>query len=194
LCRYQTTTARDVSWDFTVGRDGVVYAQNDPVTDYSWHATAWNPISLGIELVQDPDGAFYAEQIGACVALVDTLTRALKIQRQVSWRGKEPHLSMIYRADEHGASKGADMVGVFAHSHNTVSRGRGDPGPAPFKALAAAGYEIFDFATGSDLSAWRSRQSQLGLKADGIALDATCEALAAKAHSQHGLWVSRPGD
>jgi hypothetical protein len=195
LARYQARTDRQVSWDFTVGRDARVFAQNDPADRYTWHATSWNAISMGIELIQDGDGALYAEQIDAAVRLIDLLTRTFRIQRQIAWRGGQPHLAMIERANEKGSSKGADMVGVFAHVHNTTSRGKGDPGPAIFKALASSGYDLFDYTTGNDLSAWKARQQQLGIKADGIPLDATCDALAKQAgQSSCGLWVTRPGD
>jgi hypothetical protein len=193
LARYQTTTSRDVSWDYTVGRDGVVYAQSDPALEFSWHATAWNPISVGIELVQDGDGALYDGQLDALVSLVDVLTRHLRIQRQIPWRDGAPMLGVIYRADEGGTLKGQDLVGVFGHVNNTRSRGKGDPGPAPFYALHEAGYELFDFAVGEDTKAWRDRQVRLGVKADGIPLDGTCDALARGGHP-HGLWVERPYD
>ena len=195
LARYQTRTDRQVSWDFTVGRDARVFAQNDPEKRCTWHATSWNSISIGIELIQDADGALYAEQLEAAVRLIDALTRTFRIQRQIAWRSGQPHLALIERASEKGTMQGRDMVGVFAHVHNTRSRGKGDPGPAPFKALAAAGYDLFDFATGSDLLAWKARQQQLGVAADGIPLDGTCNALAKQTgRSSHGLWVTRPGD
>lgn len=193
LARYQTRTERRVSWDFTVGRDATVIAQNDPLERYSWHATSWNPISVGIELVQDADGSLYEDQLAALVLLIDELTRRLRIQRQIAWKGDAPVLSLLARADEKGAKRGVDMVGVFAHVHNTKSRGPGDPGPAPFRALAAAGYEGFDIDAGADLATWRERQRALGLAADGIALDQTCAALE-RAGRPCGLWVPRPGD
>lgn len=193
LARYQTRTERRVSWDYTVGRDGVVIAQNDPLERYSWHATSWNPLSVGIELVQDADGSLYEEQLDALVLLVDELTRRLRIQRQIEWRSDGPVLSLLSRADEKGAKRGADLVGVLAHCHNTRTRGAGDPGPAPFRALHAAGYEGFDIDAGADLATWRERQRALGLPADGIALDQTCAALE-RAGRPCGLWVPRPGD
>ena len=195
LARYQARTIRQVSWDFTIGRDARVFCQNDPAERFTWHAGAWNRLSIGIEMIQDDDGALYAEQIEAAIALTDLLTRTFRIQRQMAWQRGKPYLGLIYRADEHGEARGFDMVGVFAHCHNTLSRGPGDPGPAIFKALASAGYDLFDYHTGNDLSAWRARQQQLGVKMDGIPLDATCDALAAlSGRSSRGLWVTRPGD
>lgn len=193
LARYQVRTARRVSWDYTVDRDGVVFCQNDPLERASRHATAWNPISVGIELVQDADGSLYDDQLAAMVALVDELTRRLRIQRQIAWRGDAPMLERLARADEKGAKRGADLVGIFAHAHNTKERGPGDPGPAPFRALRAAGYEGFDVAAGEDLATWRDRQRALAIPADGIALDQTCAALE-RSGRPHGLWVPRPGD
>lgn len=196
LAKYQTKTDRHVSWDYTVGRDGVIYAQNNPAKLYSWHATSWNPISVGIELVQDDDGALYHGQLVSLIELVDVLTRELRIQRQLAVVGGQPVLSKLARADEKGALRGGDMVGIFAHCHNTDSRGPGDPGPAPFRALLTAGYEGFDFAAGADREAWRARQSISGIVGkgvDGIALDTTCAALE-QAGRPCGLWVPRPGD
>lgn len=193
LARYQTRTLRRVSWDYTIDRDGLVFCQNDPLELSAWHAGVWNPISVGIELVQDADGSLYEDQLAALVRLVDELTRRLRIQRQIAWRGDGPVLSLLARADEKGAKRGADMVGVFAHVHTAHDRGPGDPGPAPFRALAAAGYEGYDFAAGADLATWRERQRALGLAADGIALDQTCAALE-RAGRPCGLWVPRPGD
>lgn len=193
LARYQTRTSRRVSWDYTIDRDGVVFCQNDPLELSAWHATAWNPISVGIELVQDPDGSLYEDQLDALVLLVDELTRRLRIQRQIAWVRDAPVLELLARADERGAKRGADMVGVFAHVHNTRDRGAGDPGPAPFRALKAAGYEPFDFAAGADLSTWRERQRALGIAADGLPLDHTCAALE-RSGRPCGLWVPRPGD
>lgn len=193
LARYQVRTARRVSWDYTVDRDGVVFAQNDPLERSSWHATAWNPISVGIELVQDADGSLYEDQLAAMVALVDELTRRLRIQRQIAWRGDAPILERLARADEKGSKRGSDLVGIYAHAHNTKDRGPGDPGPAPFRALKLAGYEGFDVAANEDLATWRDRQRALGIPADGIALDQTCAALE-RAGRAHGLWVPRPGD
>jgi hypothetical protein len=194
LARYQTRTERKVSWDVTIDLDGDVIVQNDVVKNYSWHATAWNSLSMGIELVQGPGGVLYADQIAALVAVVDFYTMALGIQRQIAWapEANGPCLSRIPRADEHGKG-GQDMVGIFAHCHNTNSRGPGDPGAAPFLALADAGYDRFDYRVEEDKQVWRGRQSAIGCATiDGIPLTETCRALEKKNGSP--VWVTRPND
>lgn len=193
--RYQTRTERQVSWDYTVDLDGTVLAQSDPKVEYSWHAGAWNPISVGIELVQTPKGELYKHQLDTLVLLVDWLTRTLKIQRQYAANDGKPTLVTIPRASFTGGG-GADMVGVFAHCQNTTPdvRGPGDPGPAPFVWLARAGYEPFDYLASEDRRVWKQRQQTLGLSApyDGIPLDDTVSAL--RAQKGRDLWVARPGD
>jgi hypothetical protein len=193
LARYQAKTKKSVSWDYTIGRDAIVLAQNDPVSRYSWHATSWNPLSVGIEIVQNADGSLYGDQLQALVLLVDELTRRLRIQRQLAWADDAPLLTVLKRADELRARHGVDMVGVFAHANNTKSRDEGDPGPAPFRALCEAGYELFDFRVFRDIETWKQRQQPLGISADGIALTDTCAALERQGY-KHGLWVSRPND
>jgi peptidoglycan hydrolase-like protein with peptidoglycan-binding domain len=61
-----------------------------------------------------------------------------------------------------------------------------------FVALAAAGYERFDVASGADLAAWRARQQSLGVAADGIPGPATVAALKGIG-AAGGLWALRPG-
>jgi murein L,D-transpeptidase YcbB/YkuD len=67
-------------------------------------------------------------------------------------------------------------------------RGAGDPGDHLFEKLRAAGFEAFDFEAGEDLRAWKQRQRSLGLQADGIPGQRTCQALRQAGHP-HGLWT-----
>jgi len=195
--QYQANSDRHVSWDATVDTDGSVAWSNDPLQRITWHATAWNTRSLGIELVQDHDGSVYEDQIAALVALLDVLTRELGIQRQIPWRQGKPIANVIPRADELAADRGRTLVGVFGHRNNTRNRGPGDPGDWPFLALARAGYEGFDFSNSEDLGIWRSRQEAAGLQrddVDGIPGPMTRAAIESKLGRKRGLWVSRPGD
>lgn len=190
--RYQASPACRVSWDGTLNTDGTLLWQNDPVERFTWHATSQNPVSLGIELVQDDDGAVYDGQLQVLVRVLDVLTRELRIQRQIPWVGAGVPRGVRPRLDEHGAKQGADWVGVCTHYQITTNRGPGDT-VVPFEYLARAGYERFDLDAGEDLAAWKARQRALGMTGadvDGVPLDKTCAALEAGGHA-HGLWVSR---
>lgn len=193
--RYQANTARAASWDATLDTDGTLLWQNDPVSSFSWHATAWNPFSLGIECVQDDDGTLYDGQLQTLVRVVDFLTGLLKIQRQIPWGDSGLPRGVVARLDEHGAHKGDDYVGVAAHYMNTTNRGLGDT-QAPFEYLKRAGYECFDLADEQDLQAWKTRQMAMGMPRaewDGVPLDRTVAELTKRGYPL-GLWVRRPDD
>lgn len=167
--------------------DGAVFCAADLSAEQTWHATSINPYSIGLEIVQRSDGSLYRAQLDAVVALVDWLTRRLRIQRQVPdvYRGPVPRL----------VEGGRDFVGVCGHRDQSSNRGRGDPGDCVFDALIAAGYEPLNLIAGDDRAVWRERQRKLGFRepdVDGVPLDRTCDALATS--RPHGLWVERPGD
>ncbi len=169
--------------------DGSVICTADLVTEAAYHATSVNDVTVGIEIVQRNDGAFYEEQPLAVVRLVDWLTQRLGIQRQVqSPYGRNAIKRLV--------AGGKDVVGVFAHYHQTTARGPGDCGKFLFDRLLAAGYEGVDFERDSDKLIWRSRQASLGMApadCDGIAGPRTVAALRA-AGKFLGLRVERPGD
>lgn len=196
--KYQANTSRDVSWDYTIDTDGTVVVSNDPVKFYTWHATSVNPFTLGIEFVQDDDGALYEGQMEAGVKFLDTLTRLMSenlhpIQRQVPVgpdgkpvRGVIPR---IVNSDE--AKK---VVGLYGHRNQTTNRGPGDPGDYIFEYLLRAGYKGFDLNAQADLNFWKDIQVKMGLPladCDGVPGRKTAAALALQ---NHGLWVPRPGD
>ena len=174
-----------------IDRDGVTFCSSDLLSTQTHHATSVNPLTIGIEIVQGPDGALYRPQIEAAVLVTDWATRhpRFRIQRQTvdHYRGALSRLA---------TGAGRDFVGVYGHRDQTTNRGRGDPGDAIFDALEAAGYERFNVAAKEDLERWKSRQTVLGFRGadvDGIPLDKTCDALEASG-KKHGLWVARPGD
>lgn len=202
--RYQADTTRQVSWDYTVDLDGTVACSNDPCARYTWHAGPVNPYTLGIELVQEPDGTMYEATIAACVRLVDFITRVdhprLAIPRQTPWRDARPYAGRIVRAES--GQNGRLLGGVYGHRNVWVrsptgavgpARGFGDPNDHPFLALVAAGYEPFESETGEDLARWETRQRALGADPDGIYGPATRKRAMA-AGVPHGQWVTRPGD
>lgn len=193
LARYQVNTDRDVSWDYTVDLNGDVICQNDPVIDYSWQAGSINPNSLGIEMVQqNKEGIryLYEEQLKKVVLLIDFLTAALGIQRQIAWDKikNKPVLTQISRIINF-----KDFIGVTGHVQWTKDRGKGDPGEHIFIALKEAGYECFDLSLKEDQEIWKQRQNNLGIESDGIPGKKTVDALKSKGY-KNGMWVARPID
>jgi hypothetical protein len=204
LARYQTHTDRSVSWDYTIDLNGDVVCQNDPLVDYSWQGNNLNPVSLGFELVQDKNPndpkrrVLYSEQIAKAVLLIDFLTAACGIQRQIPWNKKDnkPNLKQIKRLSS-SHENGTNLVGIIGHVNVTDQRGYGDPGFQLFYALRDAGYELFDMDANEDITTWKQRQKTIcGFEdkdADGIPLKNTVNALKAKGY-KNGMLVSRPLD
>lgn len=190
LARYQTSTDRDVSWDYTGDFNGEWLVQNDPLKHYTWHASNVNGYTCGFELVQDSTGKLYEGQIAKAVELIDFLTAKLGIQRQIPWdvKNDRPLRGTVARIK----AGGSDVVGIYAHYHQTTNRGFGDPGRWLQEALRDAGYETYAF-DGDDKEAWKQRQTALGITADGVPGPGTVRALAASG-KKHGMFVSRPID
>ena len=197
LANYQTTTSREVSWDITNARTGVVVQQNDPSGHYTKQAGNVNGHSLGVENEQGPGGVLSEVQIRCWVRLCDALTLAYGIQRQVPARrladGRVvPDLRLIHRFSEAGGS-GADWYGVCAHANITAQRGEGDPGPQIMQALIDAGYEPVDAYGGGDRLVWAGRQRVLGVPETGVPGPETVEALRRRG-TPSGILVRRLGD
>lgn len=202
LAHYQVTADREVGWDFTVSTFAVILQQNDPTRWYAWQAGNVNGYSLGIENEQGPGGVLYAPEVRGFVALCDTLTRELGIQRMVPviWRNgiAIPDRRVLARLTPEGGSS-SSWRGLFGHRNVTAQRGPGDPGDALIQALLDAGYEGFDMAAGQDLDVWAERQIVLGVPTTGIPGPETVAGLRRRAswafpRFRRGLWVWRPGD
>lgn len=140
---YQAGTDREVSWDYTVDTDGTVVVSNDPVRRFTWHAGARdvNAQSLGVEAVQDDDGAQYEAGIEAEVALVEFNCERLHIPRRtpVTADGK-PFRGLL---DERL------FRGVYGHRNlwklkdgrRVTMKGLGDPDDHVFLALLRRGFQ-----------------------------------------------------
>lgn len=144
LARYQANTARKVSWHYTVDTDGTVVQSADPARWTCWHAGGVNPWTVGIELCQGTAGELYEVQMRALVALVEHLCAAFNIARRYPTRAStgRPHGSPIPRL----TGSAPPWSGVFGHRNQTPEKPHGDPGDAPFLALAAAGFVGVPFA------------------------------------------------
>lgn len=183
--------------------DGQVICTADLLLEETYHATSVNPVTVGIELVQgltsvattaEPKGYafFYAKQLEVLVRVVDVITAALGIQRQVQspYNGSARPALRLVRG-------GAGCVGVYQHRDQTGNRGRGDAGDCVLDAFLAADYEPVDFANGTDLAMWKVRQAALNslgakLTVDGIPGAATAAAIARYHDRADGMWVVRP--
>lgn len=195
LARYQTTSPRDVSWDFFIGSLGFIVQQNDPLRDYTWQAGNVNGYSLGIECEQGPGGAIDERELSAFVHACDTLTRELGIQRQVPAVMVDGRIVPDRRVLARFApgQDGATWIGIEGHRNVCACRGPGDPGDALMQALLDAGYEGFDLATWQDFDVWRARQAALEVPQTGMP-DAVTRAALARGGYKHGMYVWRPGD
>lgn len=149
LARYQTRTERQVSWCLTIDTDGDVLQQCDASTWTSWHAGWTNRWSVGIELIQQADtGDLWRVQVDAAVRVVAALCDALAIPRRVpvGADGRPAMRGLATLRSKAGGGREEVWAGVFGHVHCAPptgggARGPGDPGPAVFDALLAAGFE-----------------------------------------------------
>lgn len=158
LARYQSRTAREVSWHITVDTDGDVLQQADLALWTCWHAGSANGWTVGGELVQreDAPSTLTAPQIRAAADVTDATCAALGIPRRVLVDAAgEPWVAPVLdlvspRAVHHrtGAKlggRGKTWAGVIGHAHQSHAsakngRGPGDPGPLIFAELIARGY------------------------------------------------------
>ena len=170
-----------------IDNDGTVACLCDLATTESYHATASNPWSIGIEMYQEAGGGVHAAVYDAMVKLVPALCRIFGIQFQIP---KQPYRNEPLRRMVNG---GEECVGVFGHRDNTDRRGHGDPGDEIFARLAAVGAERFDHNAGEDLDVWKKRQAELNasgarLTIDGVPGPSTIEALKATGYAD-GVWA-----
>ena len=149
LALYQSRTTRDVSWHLTIDTDGTVLQQADLRDWVCWQAGHVNDFSIGIELVQHSDSYdLWTAQLVALVAVVEAACAALSIPRRVPVLvDGAPRLTAVvpWRSAPAGG-KSVRWPGVIGHVHvasptGPGARGPGDPGPHPFRALLAAGFE-----------------------------------------------------
>ena len=201
LASYQTSTDRNVSWDWTIDLNGDITLQNDICRDYSWQANATNPRTYGFEMVQevkDKDTKnekwyLYQGQLEKAAQLFDFVNYALGIQRQMAWDFKKNEVA-LYVLDR--LVDWDDFCGAGTHCQVSSNRGRGDAGPPLFVILKEKyGYECFDVAKKEDLTAWKSRQVSLGFtgkNVDGIIGKGTRAAIRQK--TGFNCWVRRDQD
>ena len=160
LARYQATTLKEVSWHLTIDTDGTVVQSADLATWMCWHAGHVNGWTVGIELVQHPDTPdLWRVQLDALVAVCAVVSDALAIPRRVIVDAAGAPVVTPVRALLSEAARGPKRkdgspgpllgglgqrwAGVIGHCQVVPDhvRGPGDPGPLPFAALLAAGWQ-----------------------------------------------------
>lgn len=108
-----------------VDADGTLLCLGDLAREVAYHCVGCNGTSVGVEVVQQPNGAIYRRQVEVVVALVQLLTERLRVPRRVAWP---------YR----GARAGMELArGVFGHRDASNNRGAGDPGDVIMGTIAA---------------------------------------------------------
>lgn len=191
VTRFWSTSDLQSGAHVVMDQDGSGGCLADLVKVTAYHAKAMNARSVGIEIYQGSDAGLYAEQLEATADVVDAITLALGIQRQIPdrYRGPLPRLQ----------SGGADVVGVVGHRDGDDNRGEGDPGNEIFAVLDRRGYARVNMAAAEDLALWRARQRSFNkaratvqpLAVDGIPGPATVAALKALGYAG-GIWT--PGE
>lgn len=186
-----------------IGADGEVVCLIDIGKSAAFHATTVNPWSVGIEIVQDPNGTIYEVELEVCTKIVLFLCDLLGIPFQGS--GRVYHENGILQRMLHG---GRDVVGVFGHRDNawqfpewmtpaqrlqypngTSSRGRGDPGDEIFVHLNAAGKMNFDIDAKEELAFWKNIQDVLNrVHGTQLTVDGVCGPGTVAALRKYNLW------
>jgi hypothetical protein len=178
----------------------------DLVRFQGYHATKCNPYSVGIEMVQEPDGAIGSDTLDTTVALVLVLCDVLGIPLQGD--GRPWRSNVIVERLRFG---GPDAVGVFGHNqmawkfpewltpekraaypNGYADRGHGDPGDEIFARLRSVGMMFFDFDKRQELAWWMPVQRALGVVADGVCGRFTSSALKQRGAWNRGVFLERP--
>ena len=168
----------------------------------AYHATKVNPWSIGIEMVQEPDGGIYEDTLATTVELVLVLCDVIGIPLQTDSRPYQRG-KIVERLKQGGP----DVVGVFGHRSNAwmfpewlspekravypngyADRGRGDPGDVIFERLRARGCLAFDIDARAELAFWRRVQISLNAIGEQLNTDGVCGPATVAALRKHGMW------
>lgn len=147
-----------------IGSNGKVGQLADLFYVAAYHATWVNNHSIGIEVYQEKGGVIYQAALDTLSKVVPFLCEVFGIPKQV------PHAysgSPIFRLA--GRDGGPHVCGVFGHCHQTVRRGRGDPGDYAFSALPT--FRRVNYDVSEDLDIGRARQKLLVARGERLDVD-----------------------
>lgn len=180
----------------------------DLVKVCAYHATSVNQFSIGIEMVQEPDGTIGSDTLDTTVKVVLTICRELGIPLQMDDR---PYVNNSVIKRLRYAATARSVVGVFGHRQNAwmepgwllpakraqwpdgyADRGRGDPGDEIFVRLKRAGAMSLNFDVFEDLTYWKAVQRSHGIGDDGVCGPGTVRALRATGMWSSGIFAEAP--
>lgn len=184
IARLWATDHRHAGTHLSVDWDGSIGCHCDLVLHAAYHAGIVNEVTVSFELYQGggPDWAIYEGQLEVAAELTIALCKIFRVQMQMPTIGRWEPIPRLVEG-------GKDVVGVYAHSHVTTNRGRGDCGDHFFGHLASHGFEQLNFWMDEDIAVWKERQQHLDCKpTDGIPGPKTCDVLQAYGY-ESGLWA-----
>ncbi len=176
--KYFAKETSEASSHFVLADNGAALVLADLITNRTWHAGAWNPFTIGIEIDQSSADAICTQALATSVHLAWWLCAAFGVQPMLPFHNGAPDLGDIPQLVGGGAK---NFRGHYFHAAQAI-RGRGDPGPALPWALHESGFEGFDVRAGQDILVWKARQKVLGMPLaaqDGIPGVATVAAMRA---------------
>jgi hypothetical protein len=171
-------SAREAAAHMLIGWDAIVYQIADLQTEMAYHIGGLNRVSIGIEIVQI-ENIIYLDQLVTLVQLCKDLSEYCGIQ---------PMIHLPYKGGPVARIREGKFFGFFGHRDQTDDRGYGDPNDEPLIYLRDAGFEAFDVSKGEDVTAWKQRQTALGVTPDGVPGRGTFEALKAAGYKK-GIWA-----
>lgn len=114
-----------------IDADGVAYCLCDLAKFAAYHCVGMNQISIGIEVVQQPDAGLYRGQLDTLACVVEALAVAFKLPRVVAM----PYRGCRVELDDGAYAGGLDGIGVVGHRDCSDNRGFGDPGDFCMEAV-----------------------------------------------------------
>jgi len=115
---YWAKSPRHAGAHLIIDADGTLLCLADLGREVTYHCSGVNGVSIGIEVVQQPDGTLYAEQLRVCFAVCAWLCDRFSIPQVVAW--------------PYTGARSLDVMrhfrGVAGHRDVSSNRGRGDPG------------------------------------------------------------------
>lgn len=123
---YWRNSSRIAGAHMLIDADGTCYVLADLMDTATYHCPDWNHLSIGIEVVQQPDSSLFEAQLSTVGAVVDAIVAKLSLPR-------------VATGAYAGVRRDVAGIGVLGHRDLTGSRGFGDPGDFVMAAAVRRG-------------------------------------------------------